>query len=241
MKSQYVITAILVFVLSFNLGAQVEKYAFGDSIYVWASSLNLRVGPSLDSKIIGNVPYGSLVVIVDEEIGKNAHRNKAIASRKLENGQITKPFYLHGFWVKVNFDGAVGYMFDGYLSGIRPLLIKHEYVDWVDLEKWATLSYGLSGVKSKEYSSTCGFQTEYFKPSSPIGLITGRDKCSCEKIKVRVTNQEEALMIALHIYQGSLVTKTKNGFEIFVEGSELCRVTVQFEKDHAVIYRECCC
>ncbi len=102
MHNRIIKTLLLIFALNVSIQAQVKKYDFGDSIFVWASNLKMREGPSPDAKIVGKVAYGSAVVIVDDEIGKVAYKYKAVEKqKKLILDKTT--FYLKGEWVKANY------------------------------------------------------------------------------------------------------------------------------------------
>jgi len=226
MKTAISTILLLTSCLSF-LHAQVERYAFGDSIFVWASSLNMREGPSPNSKIVGKAPYGSAVVIVDDSIGKVAYRYKAIEAKPLENGEKSKPYYLNGFWVKVNFDGTVGYVFDGYLSKLKTFSsFKKDY--GYDLYEWGTEIHHLKLYKihREGEDASRAYKKEYGDLNSPIRVLLGCEKCGCLEIRLKNVSLEEGKML---------------GLQIFRENSIACETSVFFEKGYLIIYRECCC
>ena len=254
MRNKVAFLWILCFVLSLTLQAQAKKYAFGDSIYVWASSLNMRESPSQKAKIVGKVPYGAAVVIVDDSIGKVAHRYKAIQEiitidtnhyvlverRVDENTTISTPkyhirkeiepaFYINGYWVNVNFDGTMGYVFDGYLSKVIPFSILILGFN-NDLKEWAINTHHLRLYrkgKQEDNNISRAYMEEYGKPSNKIRIVMGcGESCRCEEIRLRAISLEEGKML---------------GLQIFGKDNETCRTSVFIEKDYLVIYRQCCC
>lgn len=82
------------------------RYAANDALYVLATSgLNLRDKADANGTKITNVPYGSTVKVLAEDLGKTAYSVEEI-----------KGFKIEGYWVKVDFGGKIGYLFDGFLS-----------------------------------------------------------------------------------------------------------------------------
>lgn len=197
---------MLSLVLSFKLEAQVKKYAFGDSIFVWASSLNLRESPAPNAKIVGRVAYGSTVVIVDEEIGKVAYRYQAITPKTAENRAKYESYNLNGFWVKVKFDGTVGYVFDGYLSKVKT---KSSGSDKFGLlESWAKHDLKLSPKKLIN-KKTESVWTEYSGKQDLIRVRIGADaKTAFREVKVKNISFEEGCMLGFRLFEGSYLMES---------------------------------
>ena len=231
--------------LSF-LQAQVGRYAFGDSIFVWASSLNMRENPSPNSKIVGKAPYGSAVVIVDDSIGKVAYKYKAVESKTLENGEKSKPYYLEGFWVKVNFDGTVGYVFDGYLSKINTFQERPNEYGYLkdEIHQWALnrLKLDLKITKSNNTPS-CDYHN-FQSDRSNISVLTGcQNVCGFTTIKLKESTFKDGVMLGFQIFGGNYVFKSEKNFVEFSENEQgyTCRVTVKIEGSFVVITQWCCC
>jgi len=200
MRNIFVLLFILTFGLSFNLQAQVKKHAFGDSLFVWASSLNMRESPSPDAKVVGKVAYGSAVVIVDDEIGKVAYNYKAVDAWTSDYGEKFAPFYLDGFWVKVNFDGTVGYVFDGYLSKVKTKSIGSDKFGL--LESWAKHDLKLSSEKLMDEKTESAW-TEYSRKPDLIRIRIGHDaKTSFRQVKFKNVSFEEGCMLGIQLFDG---------------------------------------
>jgi len=238
MKNTVPLILSLLFFLPSDLQAQVKKYVLGDSIFVWASSLNMREGPGPNTKIIGKVPYGAAVVVVDDSIGLVAYKFKAVAEDTLDSGEKTKPFYLHGFWVKVNFDGTAGYVFDGYLSKVKtfPVYQKNHFND---IDKWAKNTFRLEKKITK--LTDCELY-EYQSPSSAVRISTGCEGSGCgySIVKIKDISFEEGVMLGLQIFNPAFsLVKEKN--KIIFDNGELCRTSIFFEDGFWVISQWCCC
>lgn len=228
MKNVLLTSLSLFLALSVLAQEPVKKYAFGDSIFVWASSLNMRESPNPNAKIVGKAPYGSAVVVVDDEIGKLAYKYKAVEAWTSEYGVEHDAFYLNGFWVKVNFDGTVGYVFDGYLSKLKTFPAFKEDHGY-DLHGWAANTHHLKLYKKwkvGDYNVSRAYMEEYGKPSSKIRVLLGCEKCGCSEIRLKNVSLEEGRML---------------GLQIFGKDSSACSTEVFFEKGYLVIYQLCCC
>lgn len=239
MKNTVPFILSLLFLLPSDLQAQVKKYVFGDSIFVWASSLNMRERPSPDAKVIGKVPYGSAVVVVDDSIGKVAYKFKAVAEDTLENGERSKPFYLHGFWVKVNFDGTVGYVFDGYLSKVKTMTFKK---DWFEaLEVWAK---DVLKLRPRKYEKGDDAWTEYLGKSDNIRVRIGHsEKFGFREIKLKMSTLEEGCMLGIRLFEGSYLISTSTGRVVFKSKDENgdCEVWITKEGEWIEVSLICSC
>jgi hypothetical protein len=240
MSNKVVALLMLSLALSFKLEAQVNKYAFGDSIFVWASSLNLRESPNPNAKILGRVAYGSTVVIVDDEIGKVAIKHQAITPKTAENGAKYESFYLNGFWVKVNFNGTVGYVFDGYLSKIFP--VTNFKPEQNDMESWIRNSFHLQG---NEYVEELVRGTEYISDSKNIkGFIGKFDMIKVSSISFNEISFEEGVMIAIQLFgtpETYLPTQHQMDFIRFFEPKRSNCFSIQREKDLVKITQQSIC
>lgn len=90
-------------------GAQTTT---GDTLWNWAvSGLKLREKPGVQAKRIAGIPYGEKVRIMEDGVSATAHTQKTCAS------PATRDCYtLKGKWVKVEYAGKTGFVFDVYLS-----------------------------------------------------------------------------------------------------------------------------
>lgn len=96
---KYLLLSVCVFLL--NGISAIDKYGSNETLNVLAiSGLKFRDKP--DGNVLQTIPYGSKVVTLES---KNFNYPKTVEGIK-------------GAWVKVNFNGSVGYVFDGFLSGL---------------------------------------------------------------------------------------------------------------------------
>ncbi len=266
MKNIFVTLLILTFALNFNLQAQVKKYASGDSNFVWASSLNIRESPSPGAKIVGKVAYGSVVVIVDDEIGQVSDRYAAVQEiittdtnhyvleerRVDENTTISTPkyhiikevkpaFFIHGFWVKVNFDGTVGYVFDGYLSKIKTKSIGNDKFGL--LESWAKHDLKLSPEKLIDKKTESAW-TEYSATPDLMRIRIGHDaKTAFRQVKLKNVSFEEGCMLGFQLFEGNYLMESDINKMVFKSKDDNgdCEIWVTKKESWIVITLTCSC
>ncbi|MEY3242458.1 MAG: hypothetical protein RIR11_3897 [Bacteroidota bacterium] len=119
----------LIFCLVANNCFAIDYYSPGDSLWVWAKGgLNIRATPNDTAKIIGRVTNSSLVVVLEGQ-DKDYPYSIEVIKRSAKTGDSEKGYHpnfkLNGYWAKINHNGIVGYVFDGYLSKL-PTFIGHQ-------------------------------------------------------------------------------------------------------------------
>jgi hypothetical protein len=114
-----ILPAILFMLLQVSAFSILE-YQSGDTLYVWAESgLNLRSQPQSSSDILQTIPFGEAVVALQ---GKNFYDRRNNSTVIFDRSQFKKTndqftgVRIEGIWVKVQFQGIEGFVFDGYLS-----------------------------------------------------------------------------------------------------------------------------
>jgi len=93
-----------------------------DTRFVWAKSgLTLRDAPNMQGKKITVVPYSATVKLM-----KNGGEGI--------QGEVEEfpGFMMKGNWVRVQYQGKIGYLFDGYLGTFQPLPAKTNLVQYWD-------------------------------------------------------------------------------------------------------------
>lgn len=237
MKSTALLMLLFLFALACKTQTQEKKYAFGDSIFVWAFNLDMYENPNPDAKIVGAIPYGSAVVIVDDSIGKVAYKYKALESKTFAYGYTSPLFYLEGFWVKVNFGGMSGYVFDGYLSKLEPLLRRYNDID-TTIRTWAT---EVLKLKSDKYERGHDAWTNYFGDSKKVAIRIGHDQMTAfTEIKLKNGTLQEGVMLGLQIFKGEYqFVNFENGVYHFLDGN--CHLLVSLKKSDLIIRLSCSC
>lgn len=117
MNKQIFLLSILTFV-SINSYSQ-KILTKGDKYYVWANSgLNLRESCSRSAKIITTIPYGEIVTI-DSTQSEYNFEAEIFGSIKVKE-KWTPSHSIRGYMVKISYKNNEGYVFDGFLSKLKP-------------------------------------------------------------------------------------------------------------------------
>lgn len=98
-------------ILGFTSHAQ--NYQPGTTVYVTASGLALRYGPSTDDERIHYLPKGEAVTVLEDSLPPQPFEAEGIK----------------GHWIKVKHGHHEGYVFDGFVSPERPA--PEERLDWL--------------------------------------------------------------------------------------------------------------
>ena len=107
MKKLSFFLALLLSAPAFSSHSQAPNYNSGDVLNVVAlSGLRLRMQPRMDAPTIRVVPYYDSVTVVE--------------SLDDGTGYIEKINWMEGHWVKVKYRGTVGYLFDAFVSNMKP-------------------------------------------------------------------------------------------------------------------------
>lgn len=239
MKNAPFLIPFLIFLHLSAVQAQTERYHSGDSIFVWASSLNMRETPDSKSPVKKKIPYGSVVLIMGDSIGKVAYKHLAIPSRVMSDGNKSRPFYLSGFWVKVSCEGVIGYVFDGYLSKI-PTFSKYNG-KMEDLKNWAKKDLELTAYPYKKGDNA--WITYSSKTSTFEVKIGHNEKSAFREISLLDISIQEALMLGIQIFEADyLVVIDKGRYEfksLIAEGD--CDIFISNVKGKIRILLSCHC
>lgn len=101
----------------------INHYQVGDTLFVWATSgLVLRTEPDFKADKMGILPFGSTVICQnDKSYNNKTHQIEAVPSFTNEVSEDKQPaIILYGDFIKVDFKGKTGYLFDCYLSSLKP-------------------------------------------------------------------------------------------------------------------------
>lgn len=118
----------------------IKSYKVSDTLYVWAKNgLFLRSEPSTTSEKLTKLEYGSELIVVEQVLKKVAFSVEEF-----------KGFRIKGFWVQVSVNNQIGYVFDGYLSKLKPLRKNNTTSkDWEDIETYANREFKVMKSWSK--------------------------------------------------------------------------------------------
>src|SRR5687767_11673139 len=127
--------ASLIFICFLFAGVlQAQKEYFkNQTLYCWAKGgINLRKFPTKYSEKITNIPFKTSVTVIDSIKG-----DPYIDTLK----KTPVPIIINGNWIKVKYGDNIGYVFDGYLSKLKPQNL-FEFFDGIK-PKIDTLKFGL--------------------------------------------------------------------------------------------------
>ncbi len=250
--------AIIIFSQMQTLHA-LGQYKPGDTLYVWAmSGLTLRDGPSLKAAKLANVPYGTMLKVLNYN---GAHDSSVEAVPGYATGEESSPaVLLGGDFAQVTFQAIKGYLFDGYLSTL-PIIKYSKTADsgrphFESLEEWATRSFGLL-----QKTQTGTF--EYGTPSMTqwiFGngiLISGwMEKDGHTRVVLPNVSMEEAFLIfnCMNNYEWQILYKgkyseldgyrfEKTSLDAWIFFSGACNITIRYLPHEylAVITSNCSC
>lgn len=118
-------TIVIFFILAHSLNAQEDiNYIHRPNInkVIAQQGLNLRSKPTAKSEKLGNVPYGETVEILHRE----SYGLEELQSIKTQ----TTTYTIKGHWLKVKYNGVIGYVNNAYLYNSRiydPQEDNHKY------------------------------------------------------------------------------------------------------------------
>ncbi|WP_309609458.1 SH3 domain-containing protein [Flavobacterium sp.] len=163
---KFLIIIILISPKTFAIGT----YKKGDVLYNWKNpGINLRIKPNEKSEIITILPFGERLFVVEENLKKNKFSIQEIAPvvkyDSINEGFNFRGFQIKGFWVKVKTNsGETGYVFDGYLSKLKP--------DFELNETYFDAKFKLTKSSSKKFpksiSDNAYSKTSFYKNGSYI-------------------------------------------------------------------------
>jgi len=139
---------LLLLLAPFSPLRAIDFYQPGDTLYVWAASgLVLRKAPSLDGAKLKSIPYGVLLVALNYS-GEKVTEVEAVPAYS-SRGEKYPPLKLRGDFALVAFEGDTGYVFNGYLSKLPPLLLfpnsqPNRPPVFESLEAWGKRNFGIA-------------------------------------------------------------------------------------------------
>ena len=197
----------LVLLYSFSISTSVES----DVKYVWASKLNLRTKPSIDSEVVLQIPFGKILNVFDEkkplvqfQIEEELEEKYSIfdkRTRRFRDSIVIKPMLIEGYWRKVIYENVEGYVFDFYLSKIPPLV---ENLSKMNLSEY--LSKQSNFIKRNFFQD--GGETDYTEfldKENEIKIEVGiKGKGGYIGIFVKNISLEEGKMIGFQLFKNNV-------------------------------------
>ncbi|QEC75458.1 SH3 domain-containing protein [Mucilaginibacter ginsenosidivorax] len=179
-------TAFVLFVtITFNAGAQANNAS--KSLKVWLlAGVNLKNGPADNSKTIATIPYGTIVKPVKPEAGAKT------LTVDFNTAALKEPYKLSGKWIKVEFKGKGGYLFDGYLSAMPALeMDDHGFVETEDA--YLKRNYGVLKI-AKRIPKKGAKETSIYYKNGAVTTETYFDGCADHKLLLKNISLNEAML-----------------------------------------------
>jgi hypothetical protein len=133
------IMAILMHPLCIYASSLFDSRLFSrDTLYAWADGgLNMRMSGSISAEIIGSIPYGRSMLFIEYDSSGSTEQvqfYKADKKDDIVNGVEIKclDYFQRGWWIKVQFDKMVGYVFSGYTSRYVPIKNDFWIPNWIN-------------------------------------------------------------------------------------------------------------
>ena len=106
--------------LAYNTKSHAQQHDLSQNyIVISTNGLNLRMDPGTNSEVLLSIPYGEKVRIIEQD---EKYLDTIGGHTFYSSGSKTHFSHLTGYWVKINYKGIEGFVFDAYL-----------YVDITDL------------------------------------------------------------------------------------------------------------
>ncbi|MEE9440202.1 MAG: SH3 domain-containing protein [Saprospiraceae bacterium] len=220
------IALLLMFTFYFQMwGNNEPQFLEGTQVYVVAQSgLTLRAKPNIRARSLGVIDFGSQLIVLDQ----------------VDSLKTLKINWVDGQWIKVDYEGLVGYMFDGYLSDLP--LPEYDFercqmdLDLIyPLESWAEHNLGLDTTTYFETRKTAR-TTAYFETGDKLIKAQSDD---IYKIDLYLTDTR--IMDVYHLLQsmveGKKLSKTFTDSSTFIENKEGQLSTIKITLDNPVKIR----
>ena len=188
------------------------SYSQGDLLFNWASYLNLRDEPHQDAKILAMIPRGSVVTVAPEQIESREFSITLVPDYTPAEDpyKIFRGEKLKGNWVKVEYEGLVGFVFDGYLSHLLPIKRDDKKSPGEVFRKYLIQNYKGSVLGRSESGEF--YDERVITPDDKL-TYTHFYSYDCEVFELNMGGValQEALMIMTKLFQVDGVSEREEG------------------------------
>jgi uncharacterized protein YgiM (DUF1202 family) len=194
MKKRLLLLPALLLLFTFNLVAKISPISgSGDKLNVWLlDGLQLKESAATKSKTIATLPYGSSVTVI-----KESTPNKALTV-DFKSDAFKAPYKLKGKWIRVNFNGKTGYVFDGYLSAM-PVLHKNKQGNFEQEEEYLKRNYGVLKIQKSIPKKDTEKKIIYYKNGAVLRLLTA-EGCVDVELNLKNITLNEAVLFQKIVY-----------------------------------------
>lgn len=168
----------------------------GDKLNVWLlDGIQVKESPAEKSKTLATLTYGSSVTVIKER----THKKELTVDFKSD--AFKAPYKLKGKWIKVNFNGKAGYVFDGYLSGM-PVLHKDKQGNFEQEEDYLKRNYGVLKIEKSVPKKDTEKKITYYKNGNVLHQSSA-DGCFDVELDFKNITLNEALLFQKAAYSNA--------------------------------------
>lgn len=178
-----------------------DGFKNGEQLNVWAvDGLPLQQEAGKAGKPIVIIPYGQRVTVLGYD------KTKLPVSIKTSNPE--RQFTLKGNWIKVSYNGKLGYVFDGYLSKMPPF-IKARHYGLEEESEYLKRNYGIDRIKNVKGKDGFRQTTTYYKNGN-VSIETFFDGCFAGEFYLKnITYREGILFEETSLKDGDAANEVK--------------------------------
>lgn len=187
MKKLIAITIAFVLSVTITIKAGAQANTTSKSLKVWLlAGVNLKNSADDKSQTIATIPYGTIVKPV-----KSEGEVKALTV-DFNTAALKEPYRLSGKWIKVEFKGKPGYLFDGYLS-VMPALEMDDYGFVETEDAYLKRNYGVLKI-AKRIPKKGAKETSIYYKNGAVTTETYFDGCADHKLLLKNISLDEAML-----------------------------------------------
>ena len=176
------------------------KYSSESQVFNWASFLNLRAKPHPDATVLALLPFGTSLKVLENQPNSRPFASELVPNyRPFETENVLYPGRsIEGNWIHVKYEGIEGYVFDGYISQVRPYRKKGNEENWEVMENFINKKYPSSYAELMEVENTDRIVTQ------DEGLeyrFSQDDYSATHEMFIKSIDMDEALMLATKLFK----------------------------------------
>jgi len=197
-----VIKIFALFLISSTILYGNNKPTEGSTLQVLApSGLKLRTSPSMDAGVITVMPHGAEVYLLEFE----------------PTNKVIRVDWVDGKWMKVDYEGTIGWAFDGFLTILdvptHELEKCYEDLDLLyPVEYWVRSNFGAEKIDTLTDEMTF-HQTKYNLPNDQLLVVMEKN----ESARLDLYLQDVRVMEMYQLIESMIATR--NGKKVFKESS----------------------
>ncbi len=183
----------------------IEDIIIGKKFVIAESGLKMRVKPNFESPTIKVIKLGESLNVVEDTVCYSTFNVG----------------WVEGTWLKVEHEGRLGYVFDGYLTNhtiIDPFEFGENYSLGNSLRNWALYNFPVTEKEDTVFNDTSVERKQVFSNGNTLYNVSGFDYDFTE-IVLEETSVMEAYLIVKSLIVGHNNKETFGSSSVFVRSS----------------------